>query len=605
MSQWHSTSGRCLSTAAPSAPQELGDRLLSDQQQEVIEKEKLALESLLTALDKLEASKEDLELVRTGMGQLNGLFMLVVVGEFNSGKSSFLNAILGGKHLEEGVTPTTARIHVIRHGPRTDVSIDPTNKDLGVVRVPVDWLKEIQLVDTPGTNAIIRSHEQITEHFIPQSDMILFVTSCDRAFSESERLFLEKIEQWNKKVVVVLSKVDILDNEAEVEQVKAFVETNFKKALGIEPVMFTISSKQALKAKEGKPVEAGNLQHLNRFADLEKYILTTLDPQTRAKIKLENPVNVGKRLINQYMAALEDRLQLLKGDVKFLDDIQAEIKLFKEDMKKDFVLQCNRIDSAMVRLEQRGDIYLEQTLRLGNLAGLSNEAKLKADFEKKVVGETSHDIDRLVSEIIDWMVEKNSKQWAHIMKRVENRAKSSSEYNERQSNKQFDYNRKQLLDTIGVEVNRSAKQFDREAEALKFTSVVRSTLFQTLAVTGAGALGLGAVLSASLLDLTGLIGASVVAVGGLCIIPYKRRVVKKEFLSKVEEVRKNLVDTTTVHFETELDNSAERITEALGPYATYVRREQLKLVELSSDLDKCKASLEAVQEDIYQAWAGK
>ena len=181
--------------------------------------------------------------------------------------------------------------------------------------------------------------------------MILFVTSCDRAFSESERLFLEKIEQWNKKVVVVLSKVDILDNEGEVEQVKAFVEANFKKALGVEPVIFTISSKQALKAKEGDADQGAHLQHLNRFVDLEKYILTTLDPQTRAKIKLENPVNVGKRLITQYKTALEDRIQLLKGDVKFLDGIQAEIQLFKEDMKKgtvaDHIIRIHPVPSCL------------------------------------------------------------------------------------------------------------------------------------------------------------------------------------------------------------------------------------------------------------------
>lgn len=73
----------------------------------------------------------------------------------------------------------------------------------------------------------------------------------------------------------------------------------------------------------------------------------------------------------------------------------------------------------------------------------------------------------------------------------------------------------------------------------------------------------------------------------------------------MEEVRKNLVDTTTIHFETELDSSADKVTEALGPYASYVRCEQQKLAELSADLDQCKASLEEVQEDIYQAWAGK
>jgi len=60
------------------------------------------------------------------------------------------------------------------------------------VLLPVDWLKQISLVDTPGTNAVITAHQQITEHFVSRADMVLFVTSCDRPFTESERAFLDK-----------------------------------------------------------------------------------------------------------------------------------------------------------------------------------------------------------------------------------------------------------------------------------------------------------------------------------------------------------------------------------------------------------------------------
>jgi len=49
-----------------------------------------------------------------------------------------------------------------------------------VIALPIDWLSEITIVDTPGTNAIIRSHETITTQFVPRSDLVLFITSSDR-----------------------------------------------------------------------------------------------------------------------------------------------------------------------------------------------------------------------------------------------------------------------------------------------------------------------------------------------------------------------------------------------------------------------------------------
>src|SRR6185295_13680574 len=50
------------------------------------------------------------------MRQLDDLFLLVVVGEFNAGKSAFINALVGQNVLEEGVTPTTAQIHLLTYG---------------------------------------------------------------------------------------------------------------------------------------------------------------------------------------------------------------------------------------------------------------------------------------------------------------------------------------------------------------------------------------------------------------------------------------------------------------------------------------------------------
>ena len=93
-------------------------------------------------------------------------------------------------------------------------------------------------MDTPGTNAIIREHEAITSEFVPRSDLVLFVTSADRPFTETERVFLEQVRGWGKKVIIVINKIDILEGEPQLEEVRAFVADNARALLGVSPEIF-------------------------------------------------------------------------------------------------------------------------------------------------------------------------------------------------------------------------------------------------------------------------------------------------------------------------------------------------------------------------------
>ncbi|HRO24163.1 MAG TPA: dynamin family protein, partial [Promineifilum sp.] len=160
--------------------------------------------------------------------QLDELFLLVIAGEFNSGKSAFINALLGQKLQPEGVTPTTDQIYLLRYG-ETQQRV-PGENGVWIQTAPVELLGKLTVVDTPGTNAIVREHEALTSEFIPRSDLVLFVTSADRPFTESERAFLEQIRNWGKKIVLVINKIDILGSEADVDQVIAFV-TNSARSL--------------------------------------------------------------------------------------------------------------------------------------------------------------------------------------------------------------------------------------------------------------------------------------------------------------------------------------------------------------------------------------
>lgn len=124
---------------------------------------------LRSALARLDASADQQQALDQSIAQLDELFLLVVVGEFNAGKSAFINALIGQVLMKEGVTPTTAVITVLEYGDTPEQAVRQAN--LLVVKAPIEILREIRIVDTPGTNAIIREHEAMTAEFIPRSDL--------------------------------------------------------------------------------------------------------------------------------------------------------------------------------------------------------------------------------------------------------------------------------------------------------------------------------------------------------------------------------------------------------------------------------------------------
>ena len=227
-------------------------RILSGAEDELLREERRVLAQLRTALARFDAAPEHQQALARSIEQLDELFLLVIVGEFNAGKSAFINALVGSRVAAEGVTPTTAQINVLQYGETLDRQVREAN--LHVITAPADILREIHIVDTPGTNAIIREHEAITAEFVPRSDLVLFVTSADRPFTETERAFLEQVRGWGKKVVVVINKIDILDGEGQIEEIRTFVAENARTLLGFSPEIFPVSARLALEGQAGRSV---------------------------------------------------------------------------------------------------------------------------------------------------------------------------------------------------------------------------------------------------------------------------------------------------------------------------------------------------------------
>ncbi|MEZ4636968.1 MAG: dynamin family protein [Caldilineaceae bacterium] len=566
-------------------------RLLSAEQDKLLRQERSLLESLQVTLARLGAPEEDLDLIRQSLHQLDEMFLLVIVGEFNAGKSAVINALLGDRFLAEGVVPTTSQLHLLRYGPSLERSMN--EQGIIVVDLPVEWLREVNLVDTPGTNAVIRQHEAITEHFVPRSDLVLFVTSADRPFSESERTFLERIRKWGKKIVVILNKFDLLQTEAEQAQVLDFVRDNGKSLLGVEPQIFPVSARLALTAKQNG-VNDGPAWLESRFAALEDFILHTLDSTERVRLKLENPLGVAGKLVEKYQDVIDERQSLLRGDFQTLDTIEEQLDVYQTDMRRDFQYQSSRVDNVLYEMMERGDAYFDETLRITRVFDLVNSEKLRGEFERKVIADTSRDIEQHVNELIDWLIDKDYRQWQSVMEFINRRASQHAERMVGQVTGDFEFNRQKLLQSVGRSAREVVDTYNREDESQKLAQEMQRAIMQTTAVE-VGALGLGALLVAvlhtPLLDITGILGASAVAALGLYVLPYRRSRIKIDLRNRINELRGRLDAALVRQFEAELKQSVQRIHGAIAPYTRFVRVEREKLELLDGSLREAESQL--------------
>jgi len=582
-------------------------RILDERRETLVDRERGLLGRLISFLKDFGAPREDAELVRRALADLEEMFLLVIVGEFNSGKSAFVNALLGADIAEEGVTPTTDRITVLRHA---EEPVQRSRRD-GVFEkgYPNEFLREISIVDTPGTNAIIRHHEELSRGFVPRSDLVLFVTSAERPLTESERGYLELIRDWGKKILLVINKADLLADEGKREEVRSFVDGGIRSALGLTPPIFFVSSLLARKAKAAtNAMERDALMRASGFPELESYVTDLLDEEGRVRLKMESPLGVVEELNRRYRGAVNERLALLDEDFRTAENVEAQLGLYREDMDRDFEARMAEIENIVMRMNERGDAWLEENIRFGNVLELFRQERVSERFEREVVADTEELVDERVDELVDWMVDRNLKQWRTVVDYVNRRRQA--DYNERligEVGDAFEYNRSELLRSVGKNAQDVVQRYDRERESQKLALSLQGAVAQTAAFE-VGAVGIGAVVvaiaSTRFLDVTGIIAGAILAGYGLFILPNRRRKAREEFREKTDALRERLGEVVRRQFEAELGRSIERMREAIAPYTRFVRSEHARMSRAGEDLAAIDTEADALRAEISAPGVG-
>ncbi len=321
-------------------------------------------------------------------------FNLLVVGRFSRGKSTLMNALLGGDLLPTGIVPLTSVITTVRYGSRKQAVLHFNGRTLNreipltqlaeyvtqqsnpgnvkglayaEIELPVEILRRgFFFVDSPGLGSSIAENSQTTERFLPEADAFILVTSYDSPLSEEEDRILHRIRFTNKRLFIVVNKQDTVQTEERV-QALAFVLERLKRfSFSEAPQVFSLSAREALQGKlagskrgVGESGIAALEAELLRFLTEEraKAFLANMYERTGALLAQRSMLYGASKQDNPFLPLIERLKNLRKADID-TDDKWGVPGTSKQDISRSAVsLQLEPRSGCGICGSVLGDIF--------------------------------------------------------------------------------------------------------------------------------------------------------------------------------------------------------------------------------------------------------
>ncbi|HEX2723029.1 MAG TPA: dynamin family protein [Gemmatimonadaceae bacterium] len=567
------------------------EQVLTRQQGELVALERKLVLRVRDALSGSDGPRADIDRLAALVNEMDELFLLVIVGEYNSGKSTFINALLGDEVFAMGDLPTTRAISILRYGEKGPPETIADNVQL--YHYPLEVLRDLDIVDTPGTNSIERMEEEITRQFVPRADLILFVTSLLQPLTASELDFLAHIREWGKKVVFIVNGVDRRNSDEQLDRVRDYLTREVTTRLGGgAPTLYFISALQALRERlaanpagadaedqtHGKPIPDPS----NEYPALERYVLETLREKDRVRLKLLTPLGILRHVLKSNLASLERRLTVVHEDARVLRSIRDQLDAYSKEMRTDSERYLIEVRNVLYELERRGRSWFERTIRIGNANFLRNKDAVENRFRAEVMMDAPGAIEGVVHRMVDWTVQRNLRLWSSVFAELDAHTARLRESGALapHGDTEFQYNREELFARLREPVERRLGEFDTEKEARDITDSVKAAVAQAFGVNvlaiGLGALFLTAFTTAAL-DVTGVLTATIFAIAGWLIVPARRRHLIQDFETKITRLNEDLAVLIRAKFEEQLTRYEQQLLEVVAPYERFLETERVRL----------------------------
>lgn len=471
--------------------------------------------------------------------QLANPFSIFICGEFNAGKSSLLNQLNNQDIASVGFLPTTQEIE----------SYQP------------EGFGGLVFIDSPGTNSIIEQHQELTENYLQQADIILFVTSVERPLSKSEQDFLTLVDRtWARKIIVAINKIDLV-KENEAKQIREYVSEGLSKILAEKPPVFAIS------AQTGAGID-----------ELKNFLLAFLAEGEKVKLKLKGPQNS----LLVYLEQLEKQNQVIQAKLDsekvIFDRTSRRIEERLEEYNLLFGIFRDNIDDLFSKLIRETDKLIDDST--GFLTVLKRRITKEDDLLEERLAKTLKDI-QLDKNLQDIFKEATS-TFLKYRDRIVREAKED------------------LATAITISeggltippINTDKLEVDDFAAKIKYAAEEGLDSFWRLGITAA-ATGFGGQLlfNAASADATAFLLAGLFGLMSFNALPRQRQKVKVE----LEQTYRNLQENYT---QTLKDALAAELNKCLQQFADVIRPKQEELTQKIATSESINQEVNTIKTEI-------
>ncbi len=525
-------------------------------------------------------------------------FMFVICGEVKAGKSSFVNALLETDLdiCRVAPQPMTDTIQQIVYGEQhEEIEINPHLKR---ITYPVDILKEIAVVDTPGTNTIVAHHQEITERFVPVSDLIVFVFEAKNPYRESNWQFFDLIHKdWKKKTIFVLQQKDLVEEDDLEVNRKAVGEHAEKK--GVEnPQVFTVSAKLE---KNGDIENSG-------FLPLRNYIANHITGGKAPMLKLENSLLNAETILDKISDGLTLRQAQLDKDLLFRQEL-------KECLDKEYEKSIFKVNNLIEHLLSDYDNVSNHTsarLRSGLAIGPLLKRSFSAIFNKESSSQKWFEslnkelVSSLESKLNDTMtkgIQDIAQSIETMTLQVGNKLETSDTIlkNDHEIFKEIAAKRSQILD----EMERAFRDFMEQPDSYydKNTLPKDSNIGSNLA-TGSGMAVIGMVLTAvtnvSVMDITGGILTGLGVLFASITVGWNKRRILQSHEAEIAKGRFKLSNDLQQNLTAYVSEIQSRLVQIFKKFDKYLKGEEENLLKLNQTKKNLNESVSIQKKEIEQ-----
>ncbi|PYJ87104.1 MAG: hypothetical protein DME70_07040 [Verrucomicrobia bacterium] len=519
--------------------------------------------------------------------------LFVVVGEVKAGKSSLLNALFGQEFAKVDVLPATDRVYIFRHGAE-EKSVE-VSRQLTERYLPIKFLEDFNVVDTPGTNTMVAAHQTITEGFVPRADVVLFVFSVTNPWSQSGWQLLDLVQKkWLKNVVFVLQQSDLRDS-SEIEVIHRHLQDTAMQKLGFAPPIFPVSARKALLART-TGIAKEELWRESGFGPLEEQINRMVTESGVRFLKLQSIASTVGVILNEIADEIHSAMETIARDEKHLGRVNEFIRVRKDQTLRQVAGFLRGVEQACRECARQGTRLLEEKLSFWKTWRLIwSREQWQHEFQTEVEAKLRQTVEPQVENAVQLLETDLRGLWPQLQDAIDAQFASEGKNRMKKTIPDFARQRRELLQSIELTlVERVAGKAVEEQLARMFRETAAwLRLPAGIAAAGGIITVIVAMSSASVADVTGVLAASA-AIFGTIVAFTQRRKILSAYEKEMEKKRDELVNAVEQQMRHAIDLFYREIAVAFEPLAAFCVAERKRcepLVEQAANLKELQAGL--------------